>query len=502
MTTFSPSTVGSVATRMSSMRPTADVDSVMRPSCGLRRSAMSSLASTLRRVVTPGAIFFGIRCTSRRTPSTRNRTTSASSCASKWTSDAFSSAAWKMSAFTSRTSGPSEMPSSASRSSPSSCSSAASSKSTATTEPMASAVRMSRCSSATMSSRDATPSSRECFVARRSSSIACRFPGSATATLRTSSSSCVRDGDRALERLHRDQLSGVDGDADGRRGRRREVVPHREHPRDPVGRRDAFVDERLRDRRAARCALAHDAPALGCDERRRLEEIEQELGRLVDAERRRERPRGRGRCLRRRDGSSASRCACELHRGSLERVIGSWPEPGLTRRRARRAPRYASRIASPKKSADDRAEREERDERHAHLPRRRRRAANEDSGGHERREEPDHEGDRHRRAEHGAEEERELHVAHPEALRDTRGRRGREHPTRSSAHTSHSRLGSSAVCATSATPAAGRTMRFGTIRSFASITERTTSTAQKPAASAASARQRRRPRSTPRRGAP
>ena len=83
MTTFSPSTVGSVATRMSSMRPTAEDDSVMRPSCGLRRSAMSSFARTFRRVVTPAAIFFGTRCTSRSTPSTRNRTTSASSWASK-----------------------------------------------------------------------------------------------------------------------------------------------------------------------------------------------------------------------------------------------------------------------------------------------------------------------------------------------------------------------------------------------------------------------------------
>ena len=52
----------------------------MRPSCGLRRSAMSSFASTLRRVVTDGANRFGIRCTSVRTPSTRKRTTSESSC--------------------------------------------------------------------------------------------------------------------------------------------------------------------------------------------------------------------------------------------------------------------------------------------------------------------------------------------------------------------------------------------------------------------------------------
>ena len=127
MTTFSPSTVGSVATRMSSMRPAAAALSEMRPSCGLRRSAMSSFASTFRRVVTPGAIRFGIRCTSWSTPSTRKRTTSASSCGSKWTSEAPSSAAWKMIELTSRTSGASETPSSASRSSASSSRSSSSS---------------------------------------------------------------------------------------------------------------------------------------------------------------------------------------------------------------------------------------------------------------------------------------------------------------------------------------------------------------------------------------
>ena len=57
--TDSPSTVGSVATRMSSRRPAAAALSVMRPSCGLRRSAMSSFASTFRRVVTPAASRFG-----------------------------------------------------------------------------------------------------------------------------------------------------------------------------------------------------------------------------------------------------------------------------------------------------------------------------------------------------------------------------------------------------------------------------------------------------------
>ena len=124
MTTPSPSTVGRTATRMSRRRPAAFAFREMRPSCGLRRSAMSSLASTLRRVVTPGASRLGIRWSSCRTPSTRERTTRASSCGSKWMSLAPSSAAWRMIELTRRTSGASETPSSASRSSPSSSSSA------------------------------------------------------------------------------------------------------------------------------------------------------------------------------------------------------------------------------------------------------------------------------------------------------------------------------------------------------------------------------------------
>ena len=132
MTTPSPSTVGSTATRMSRRRPAAFAFSEMRPSCGLRRSAMSSLASTFRRVVTPGASRFGMRWSSCRTPSTRERTTSASSCGSKWMSLAPSSAAWRMIELTRRTSGASETPSSASRSSPSSSSSSPRSNSSST----------------------------------------------------------------------------------------------------------------------------------------------------------------------------------------------------------------------------------------------------------------------------------------------------------------------------------------------------------------------------------
>ncbi len=184
MTTFSPSTVGSVATRTSSMRPAAAALSEMRPSCGLRRSAMSSFASTFRRVVTPADIRFGMRCTSASTPSMRKRTTSASSCGSKWMSEAPSSAAWKMTELTSRTSGASEIPSSASRSSPSSSAScsATSSSSTASRAAVAPEARATRFSSARMSSREATPRSSVWRVARRSSSSCWTFDGSATAT--------------------------------------------------------------------------------------------------------------------------------------------------------------------------------------------------------------------------------------------------------------------------------------------------------------------------------
>ena len=102
------------------MRPAATAFSEIRPSCGLRRSAMSSFASTFRRVVTPFASRFGIRCTSWSTPSIRKRTSRQSSCGSTCTSLAPSSAAWKMIELTRRTSGASETPSSTSRSSSSS----------------------------------------------------------------------------------------------------------------------------------------------------------------------------------------------------------------------------------------------------------------------------------------------------------------------------------------------------------------------------------------------
>ena len=65
-----------------------------RPSCGARRSAMSSWPMIFRRVTTAGCIGFGMVATWRVTPSIRARTTISFSCGSKWMSEAPSSIAW------------------------------------------------------------------------------------------------------------------------------------------------------------------------------------------------------------------------------------------------------------------------------------------------------------------------------------------------------------------------------------------------------------------------
>ena len=96
MTTFSPYTVGSVATRRSMLRPLTFI--VMRPSCGMRRSAMLMSAMTFRRVITPAWMLRGERITSCSTPSMRNRMRRSVSVGSTWMSDARSLTAW----FTSR----------------------------------------------------------------------------------------------------------------------------------------------------------------------------------------------------------------------------------------------------------------------------------------------------------------------------------------------------------------------------------------------------------------
>ena len=61
MTTFSPHTVGRVATRRSTFLPCAATES--RPSCGMRRSAMLMSAMIFRREITPDWMARGERIT-------------------------------------------------------------------------------------------------------------------------------------------------------------------------------------------------------------------------------------------------------------------------------------------------------------------------------------------------------------------------------------------------------------------------------------------------------
>ena len=250
MTTASPSTVGSVATRMSSIRPAAAAFSEIRPSCGLRRSAMSSFASTFRRVVTPAAIRFGMRCTSCRTPSMRSRTTSASSCGSKWMSLAPSSAAWKMIELTSRTSGASEMPSSASRSSASSSGSATArpprrpppGRRTPRRRAQGGEAR-SRCPRARR--RRARAGSAWRAAARRSPWT---LPGSATATRSDVALERVRQGDRRAPARGAGQLPAASSSTPGQRQvDERQVVAAGERARDALAGGDALVEQRLRE---------------------------------------------------------------------------------------------------------------------------------------------------------------------------------------------------------------------------------------------------------------
>ena len=123
MTTFSPWTVGSVATRRSSCLPPTFIE--MRPSCGMRFSAMFRSAMTFRRLIRPPWMFFGAAgIGSCSTPSTRNRMRTFFSCGSRWTSEARSPTAWVMIALTSLTIGASSSAASRSASSPSVCSAA------------------------------------------------------------------------------------------------------------------------------------------------------------------------------------------------------------------------------------------------------------------------------------------------------------------------------------------------------------------------------------------
>ena len=107
MTTFSPYTVGRVETRRSMALPSTV--SPMRPSWGMRRSAMSISAMTLRRDTTPGMIERGWRMRSCNTPSMRKRMRRSTSVGSTWMSEARSCTAWRITRFTNLTIGASSV---------------------------------------------------------------------------------------------------------------------------------------------------------------------------------------------------------------------------------------------------------------------------------------------------------------------------------------------------------------------------------------------------------
>ena len=150
------------------------------------------------------------------------------------------------------------------------------------------------------------------------------------------------------------------------------------------------------------------------------------------------------------------------------------------RRVARCSPRLVlrSRLAGrrggsawPANSATTPPSGEERPERDRHLPRRLAVAGEQDDGRHERGEHADHQRrPAGVRAEHGAEQQRELHVAHAHPARV--GERGEEEEERAapSAAIAHRARGRATVCAASTTAAAGSTMRFGMTRRSRSVT--------------------------------
>ena len=86
MTIFSPNSVGRTLTRKSISR-LPPIFSLMRPSCGRRRSAMSSDAMILRRDAIALRSLSGGRISSWSMPSMRNRTRKLFSYGSTWMSE-------------------------------------------------------------------------------------------------------------------------------------------------------------------------------------------------------------------------------------------------------------------------------------------------------------------------------------------------------------------------------------------------------------------------------
>src|SRR4051812_27929244 len=91
----------------------------------------------------------------------------------------------------------------------------------------------------------------------------------------------VRDGHDPLQYVYRDLLGGLLGDARQRQVDERQLEAAGERTRQAFGRRDAFVDDRLRERAALFDASADGGEAVRCDEPGRLDQVGDELGDLV-----------------------------------------------------------------------------------------------------------------------------------------------------------------------------------------------------------------------------
>src|SRR5581483_3312078 len=93
----------------------------------------------------------------------------------------------------------------------------------------------------------------------------------------------VRDRRAALEHVRRDLLGGVVVDAREAEVDEGELVACGEHARDAVARRDAFLDERRRERAGLLRAAAREREPVLRNELRRGEQVDDELDGLAYA---------------------------------------------------------------------------------------------------------------------------------------------------------------------------------------------------------------------------
>src|SRR5581483_6268913 len=138
----------------------------------------------------------------------------------------------------------------------------------------------------------------------------------------------VRDRDDALEDVERDGLDGVlvdagRGEVDERQPELGGVVA-----RDSLARRDPLVDERAGERTGLAGAAAREGELVGGDETGRAEQVDEQLDRLRDAERRGRSEARAGADERRRPqareiGLAFSHESSKSRQRSLERGIGS-----------------------------------------------------------------------------------------------------------------------------------------------------------------------------------